>query len=149
MALETKTKTINGHQWQVTQWPGRHAMRMKVRLAKTLGPAVGAAASGASAGLDTDLADLDVAGIVSALVGRLDESDTLSLMQDMLHQSLVDNQDASSDAFFDQHFAGNFGELYKGLGFVLEVNFGSFFAAAADLMPTTRQVPSPDDSGTE
>lgn len=149
MALETKTKTINGHQWQVTQWPGRHAMRMKVRLAKTFGPALGAAASGAHSGMDTDLSELDVSGIVSALVERVDESGFLSLVQDMLHQTLVDNQDASSDAFFDQHFAGNFGELYRGLGFVLEVNFGSFLTAAAELMPTTRQAPSPDDSETE
>ncbi len=141
MAIETKEKVINGHKWEVSQWPAREALRMKIRLGKTIGPALGKALSAGD--LDSELSDMKLDGIIEALVDRLDETASVQMVLDMLSQTLVDGKHVGKDSVFDDHFTSNFGELYQGLAFVLEVNFGGFMQAAASI---TGRPQKPDES---
>lgn len=133
--IQTEKRLINGHEWQVTQWPGRHALRMQTRLAKIVGPAVAKAADGLDRTSGSVLeSELDVGGVVSALVDRLDEQVVDQLVADLLNSTRIDGKEAARPEVFDVVFAGNLGELYQGLAFVIEVNFGSLFTAARTII---------------
>ncbi len=124
MARATESKTINGNEWEVTAWDGMHGLKMQARIAKLIGPALGKANGG------SDLMDMDVTSIIGAVVERIDERETPQLIRDMLHGTFVEGKDATQDRFFNEHFAANFGELYQGLIFVAQVNFGNLFQMA-------------------
>ena len=142
--IQTEKRTINGAEWEVTQWPGRHALRMQTRLAKLLGPALARAADGlGDAQAEVLDANVDIAAAVDALVARLDENQVSQLVEDMLNSTQVNGKPASRPEVFDLHFAGNLGELYAGLAFVLEVNFGSLFTAARAIIGGRPSAPAP------
>lgn len=123
MARETQRKLINGHEWEVYPWDAMHGIRMQMRLAPVVQAALGSAKGG-------DLMDMDVAAVVSGLLGAVDDQRTPQLIRDMMHGVRVDGQDMSMDRPFNDMFAANYGELYQGLFFVLSVNFGDLFTMA-------------------
>jgi hypothetical protein len=124
MPREAKKKIINGHEWEVYPWDGMHGLRMQARLSKVIGPVVGQVV-----GSNQEIMDADVSAIANTLIDRID-NDTPQLIRDMLYGAFVDGKDISQDRVFNEHFAANFAELYKGLAFILEVNFGDFFELA-------------------
>jgi hypothetical protein len=122
MARKQDSKTINGHEWEVTAWDGMHGLKMQARIGKLIGPAV---AQGGG-----NMMNMDVASVIGAVVERIDDKETPQLIRDMLHGTFIDEKDASQDRVFNEHFSANFGELYQGLMFVAQVNFGSLFQMA-------------------
>ena len=127
MARDAQRKVINGHEWEVYPWDAMHGLRMQARLA----PIVKAAVSGV--GSDMDFMDMDVAKVAGSLMEAIDEDATPRLIRDMMHGVRVDGQDMSMDRPFNEHFAANYGELYQGLWFVLEVNLGDVFTMAGSI----------------
>lgn len=124
MPREAKKKSINGHEWEVYPWDGMHGLRMQARLSKVIGPVIGQVV-----GSGKDIMDADVEAIANTLIDRID-NDTPQLIRDMLYGAFVGGKDISQDRVFNEHFAANFAELYKGLVFILEVNFGDFLSLA-------------------
>jgi len=125
MAREAQKKIINGHEWEVYPWDAMHGLRMQMRLAPVVQAALGSAKG--------DLMDMDVAEVVSGLLGAVDDQRTPQLIRDMMHGVRVDGQDMSMDRPFNDAFAANYGELYQGLFFVLQVNFGDLFTMAGSI----------------
>lgn len=125
MPRETERTAINGHDWEVTPWDGMHGVRLQARIARLVGPALGAMGDAGS------FLESDVGAVVSALADRIDEKDTPQLIRDLLHGSFVDGKDVTIDRVFNEHFAANYAELYQGLAFILRVNFGDLFQLAA------------------
>jgi len=129
MSREPSKRMINSHEWETSPWDGMHGLRMQARLAKLIGPAIGQAG-----GADQQaLMEMDVGAVVGALVERVDDKETPQLIRDMLHGTSVDGQDITMDAVFNQHFAGNYAELYEGLAHIVRVNFGDLFTMAASI----------------
>ena len=129
MARDPHKRVINGHEWEIYPWDGMHGLRMQARLAKLIGPAIGQAG-----GADKQsLMEMDVGAVIGALVERVDAQETPQLIRDMLHGTSVDGQDVSMDKFFNEHFAGNYAELYEGLAHIVRVNFGDLFTMAASI----------------
>ena len=126
MAREAQTKVINGHEWQVYPWDAMHGIRMQARLAPVVQAALGSAKG-------ADLMNMDVAEVVSGLLGAIDDERTPKLIRDMMHGVRVDGQDMSMDRPFNDMFAANYGELYQGLFYVLQVNFGDLFTMAGSI----------------
>lgn len=126
--IETKEKLIDGINYTVTQFAARRALRLKTRLLKLLAPSAFSAAGSFKGGnlLDVDLSSTVITQAIQALVDRMDADDCVNLILELLSSTRREGKEIT-EAHFDMVYAGNFGELFKALFFVLEVNFGSFF----------------------
>lgn len=136
MARTPESKIINGHRWEVTPWPGMYGLKMQAKLAPLVSgvvapmvSAMGTAKQGADP-LDA-LMNMDVDSVVSTLLSHIDENQTPQLIESMLYGSFVEGRDITSANVFNEHFQANYGELYKGLAFVVQVNMGDLFSMAA------------------
>lgn len=132
MGREEEVKTINGHEWRVTPFPGMEGVRTKVRLGKVLGPAFKAIDG-------DDIMDVNVGLLVASLFESVDEEKTPLLIKDLLRGTFVDGKDAYKT--FDLLFQGNYTELYEGLAFVLSVNYGDFLELAGRFMNQAKSAP--------
>ena len=124
MARESKIKEINGNSWEVHPWPAIHGLKMQVKLAKTIGPALGAMSKADS------VMDMEVSEVFTALAARLEIEESTQLIKDLIHGAFVNGRDLTQTAVFNDHFTANYGELYQGLAFIIQVNFGNFIELA-------------------
>jgi|AntRauTorcE11897_2_1112592.scaffolds.fasta_scaffold15001_3 hypothetical protein len=136
MARTPESKIINGHKWEVTPWPGMYGLKMQAKLAPLVSGAVAPvinAIGGAKKGSDPvdALMAMDVDSVVAKLLSHIDETQTPALIEAMLYGSFVDGKDITSANTFNEHFQANYGELYRGLAFVVAVNMGDLFSMAA------------------
>lgn len=134
--IESKEKSIQddkgkSHKYQVTQFAAMRGLRMATRLVQLVGPGVGEAMDLARSGGLAKLmdADIDLSAVVKELVGQLDEDKVLNLVTDLLSSTHRDGQDMSQETVFNDAYAANYGELFRALVFVLEVNYGNFLGA--------------------
>jgi hypothetical protein len=109
--LETRSKSIDGFEYRVTQLGAKQGRVVFTRLAKVLGQA---------------MADKD--NPIAALASSLDPGDVDYLCDTFAPVTTVNIQgkEPRLSDIFDMHFAGKYGPLLKWLGFCMEVNFGSF-----------------------
>ena len=145
MGLTPQTQTIDGHKWTVCPFPARRAIQLKVRLAKALGPAIaelipalGALGKGdptpddsAPEAKDKEEVNIDAAlsafpKAMDALAQNLGEEQFTQTILDLMQLSSRDDT-AISETYFDAEFAGNYGEMYRALWFILKVNYSDFF----------------------
>lgn len=131
MALKTEERDINGHKYSVTQFVATEGLRIKIALGKYIGPSLPHFVKG---GTNTNVldAELDRKGALVAiekLIEHLDEVDTVNLILRMLKSGGVrrDGVEVGNETIFNTEFAGNYIELYKALGFIVEVNYGKDF----------------------
>lgn len=136
MARDAQTKIINGHEWSVTPWDGMFGIKMQARIAPLLrgviGPLANAASAAKSGGDAAEaLLGMDAEAMADALFSQIDDQRTPALIKDMMYGAVVDGRDMGTDRNFNEHFSANYSELYQGLWFVLQVNFGDLFSMAA------------------
>lgn len=127
---QTKERTIDDLKVTVTEWPARKAFKMKVRLLKIFGPVLAEIISGmkSKAGASVLDSDFDLSKFGSAiekLTATMSEDDLLKMVFELTSSTRINNQEITEDTF-DMVFAGKMHTIYKILGMVLEVNFGSF-----------------------
>jgi len=137
MALESRTKHIDGEEYRVSQLPARQGFKLLKRLAHIILPALG---DGANAVLrtgkipksmaDLDLAALDFKQIAALMLDRADEDLILECVDWMAEQTLVDGKHLAK--LFDVHFAGRMQSMLKWLAFAVEVNNPDLFAVLAE-----------------
>ena len=128
MARTPVVKIINGHEWEVTPWPVATAKDASAACSDAQGNHWSTGRSGYCRRRYHGCQHCD-AGRRHRRSDRHDK--TPKLIKDMLFGTAVDNKDITIDKHFDNHFTANFAELYKGLAFVLEVNFSDFFELVA------------------
>lgn len=121
--VESKSKTIDGISYTVTQFPARRAFAIQARLIKTIGPALGAAVGKGLKG------EVDVAGALQKLADNVDPDALVALALELLQSTRANGKELGSDAAFDAAFSGKLLHLYKVLAYVVEVNFADFFGA--------------------
>jgi hypothetical protein len=119
--IESKEKTINGVTYMVTQFPARRALKIQAKLIKLLAPLFFAKDDL----LDKEVNDPKVMRAASGLLDRLDEDYVVNLVMELLVSTRREGKEIT-DGVFDTVYAGNFGELFDALVFVMEVNFKSF-----------------------
>lgn len=128
---ETQTKSINGHKWEVTPYPGMYGLKIQSRIIPFLkgisGIVNGVLKSKSNNVLETDI---DIGSLVESIISNIDEEKTPTLIKDILFGARVDGRDVYSDKAFNEIFSANYAELYQGLYFVLQVNFGEVFQMA-------------------
>lgn len=120
MAIEVREKAIGSSNYMVTQMTARRALRVKAKLFKLLGPALGKMLSAKE-----EFGD-HLAKVAKLIIENLDERDFENLILEMM-QGVRTNGIEITPEIFDMEFAGNLGSLYQLLWFILEVNYQSFF----------------------
>ena len=133
MALEEKTRDIDGLNIRVHQFPALQAFRLQAEIIRTVAPAFGMAASGVSTEqlMDQEIDFEKIANAIASLADRLSVQQFESLVARLLEWTYVDNKKVAdagriNQAEFDV-FSGRMMALYKTLAFVLEVNYPDFF----------------------
>ena len=119
-----RQKDINGKTYAITLLPASQGLAVGNRLIKSLGPAIGVLLD--SSQIEEVLFPEDQSmftDISIALVRQLDELDVESTIKLLLNGATCNSQPIN----FDQHFAGNYGEMVAVTEFALKENFGDFF----------------------
>ena len=124
--IETKTKQINGHAYQVTQFKARKAIHMKVKIAKYFGGPISALIANGKSMMDKDISDPEVIGVIARFASSLEPDVFVDMALELLGSTFRDNKMITEDEF-DSVYANNFSELYQALYFVLIVNYKDFF----------------------
>jgi len=119
---EPKTKLINGNEWVVQPWHGMLGLKIQARLGKILTPTLMVGNSDIKSIMQKDFSAL---ALTIAEIFDEDEMPKFVVNQ-LLHGTKINGKDISSEANFNDHFAGNFAEMYQGLIFIFQVNFEDF-----------------------
>lgn len=134
--LKTEERTIGGSAYKVTQLGASAGMQLMVRLTKVLGPVLGELTRGMGEG-ETDLMSVRgdaLAGALQQLGEKLNYEDLDYVCETLGAFTEVSNGDGKwlrlKRDIREVHFAGNYGDLFRWLGFALEVNYASFFGGS-------------------
>lgn len=130
--IKTEKRTINGREWQCTQWSGTKNLTMFHRVATLLAPAI---AHGVVPGANLLGANVNIAGAVDVLIAGLGTSvSTTTLVQELLSNVHIDGRHITP-AEFDVAFTGPaLFDLLPGILFVVETNFGDFSKLVGGIM---------------
>ncbi len=124
MGLETKTKTIDDFEFEVTQVKAKEGRRVFVRLAKIAGPGLGV------------LADDDIGKALDEVLKKIDDQ-TFDYLCDLFgkysHVTVDGVKKQLTPGFQDTFFAAKYGLLFKWIAFCLEVNFRDFYEMLKNL----------------
>jgi hypothetical protein len=129
---ETKETEIDKFKVKVTQWPARKAFKQKLKLIKIFGPSLAEIFSGyksrkSDSQEESSEIDMSKVGLaIRMLFEKLNEDEMLSLILELFSSTRINDRELT-ESEFDMIFAGKIFSVYKIIGFVLEVNFGSFF----------------------
>lgn len=140
---ETEKRSIDGHEYTVTQMGFADQRRVLALLTKKLGPGLAVGLGGLLSALGrekgTSVLDLDFEelsqGIVR-LIQDLDEADLLVLEEAFGKTSTVRKSDGKTPFLTSDnigHFRGRMLAYFKWLAFCVEVNYADFFDAARSL----------------
>lgn len=131
MSIETREKTINGRNITVTQFPGRKSLQYKIQIVKLIGGAFAHLLSGTKS--VKDFTTMDVSILVPAiekLAAQLNPNEFVDFVLTLFSMTRIDGKEINA-TIFDMEFGGDLALMYRVLAFVLEVNYGSFFAPGA------------------
>lgn len=126
MAFKSQTKKIGTTTYTVTPLGAQAGRSILMLLMGKMGPAITEGQKNGGG-----------AAFVGALVSAMDEPTVERLCNEFAPRTEVklgDGKAPNLDAIFENHFAGNYGELLGWLQFCLEVNYSSFFVEAQRLV---------------
>lgn len=128
---ETLTKAIGKYTYKVTQLGAKKGRQASFRLLKMLGPV--AKAFTKTEGLDVETLTVNA---IAQMAAEADSNDfeflcdalaeTSSVLMPMVMNGESKTLDQALGPIFDDHFAGNYGEMVLWLAFAIQVNFTSF-----------------------
>lgn len=126
--IKSKTRSrethINGKTYTIQLLSTSLGIKVKERIIRAFGPMLGVSFDYIQKGEDIFPEDFNLFTDLSiALVRNLTELDVVTTIQLLLADSYCDGHKID----FEDHFAGNYSELYLLVEFALKENFGSFF----------------------
>lgn len=132
MGIETKTRTIDDMRVDVSPFPARKAIKLKVRIIKKIAPVIGELAENYDVDKSLEgqeLSSVNLAGACQRLSESLEPDDFLDLLCQVLQGAVINGVPFSVDTMDVQFTGDKLFSLYKIAGFVLEVNYSSFFGS--------------------
>jgi hypothetical protein len=135
MAIQTHDKRIDDHQVAVTQFDGRYAFKLKMRLLKLIAPIASGTIGGINGGKLTDLKEVmnstfdfsKIGSSIETLFNSLSEDQAYNLVIDILKTTRVNGKEVYREDCFNDIFSANLSLMYKVILFVLEVNYKDLF----------------------
>lgn len=140
--MQTKNRIIGNHKYEVRQLGTSEAEELLVRLVRVLGPVLGALLEDVGGGIKSpkgikSLLDMDVTTVSKALheLGmRLTVEDLRHLRTVFGNASVCHQPDGKALPmkleYQELHWCGRISDMFKWLGFCLEVNYSDFFGGA-------------------
>jgi len=123
MSCETYTELIDGHEFNVTQWPVEKAITMKFKLIETFGAGVVAVISEQNNG-EIDISKLS--GAMSSVFAASSPEKITALLKECVILNVSTNGTKITEIAFNELFSGNdMGTFYKVVVFVIKANFGN------------------------
>lgn len=137
------------HAYTVFRFGAREGFALQPRIAKAIGDAGGALIDGlkgiGGSALDADVAKVDGASIgraVTLLAERVASDGDLAM--DLLKYAIRDGKQVPE--VYDEVYAGNYGELYRALFWIVEVNYGAAWRRPFALLLATLKARSIPES---
>jgi len=135
MARKSETsEPIGGYRYKVRQLGTNDGLEVLTQIAKLVLPGAGAVAGGGSIQelLNANVGGDQFAEVASRLASSLDSKTVKQIIAKLAESTDVfgpgfGDSGAPLDIHFDDHFAGEYGNLIKWAQFALKVNFGSFW----------------------
>lgn len=124
----TRKVEVDGVTYTLQKFTARKGLGMLTRLFKLIGEPMSAFA----AAMDKDIGEV-IPQAVKALVERMDETATITLIEDILKGVTIGG--GSQQPTLDTHFQGELGHLFKLLMKALEFQYGDFLSALAAVNP--------------
>ena len=124
--IETKKKIIDGSEFMVRQYGARLGGRIKIRIAKLVGPALATMMDAKKDQQSTNVQPEILEKALTTFMEGLSAEDYDSLIMQMIPGYVWKDEKEITEKTFDSEFAGNYSTLYKLLWFILEVNYGDF-----------------------
>lgn len=149
--IQTKTTTINGREWSVTQWSGTKNLDVIHALSGILGPTL---SKGIPGGANLLNGEFDLGKAIDGLLAGIGTKENFkALMFQLLSNTQVGGMKVGTPEAFDAAFSGpEVFDLVPGLKFVLEVNFGDFMRAVGGIIDrfaaTKEEIPVSQEEST-
>lgn len=124
----TKRVEIDGVIYGLQKFTARKSLNILTRLFKLIGEPVSTFAGA----MEKDFS-LVLPVAVKALADRLDESETVSLIEELLKGVTIGG--GSQQPTLDSHFQGQIGHLFKLMAEALKFQYGDFFDVLGSLSP--------------
>jgi len=128
MSIETKKKTIDDLDFEVTQFPARRALMFQRRVIRVIGPLLATGVGSfkdMKAGLLNASIDGDALGRgVQRALDTLSDTEYIDLILDSFSMTKVNGTLIDRPEAFDNAFNGKTSAIFKGFAFVWEANFG-------------------------
>lgn len=125
-------KKIGKDTFRVSKMGAREAQRLLIRIGKMLGPGLEAFTQ-AIATVDRERSAMHA---ISGILSKADPEEVDALLVDLCQQASINVHGAAAGQYdqvvFDHHLDHDLLMAWQVAGFVLEVNFRDFFAAAAE-----------------
>jgi hypothetical protein len=127
MALEQKTKEINGVKYLVTTMDGLRALKTQTKIIKILGPSLFEMIASGAVGKD-GLDPKKISKLLSAIVPLLssfDDEAVNDLVLSLFDKGIFteDKEGNPTKLDFEVHFTGRIKDVWSVAAFILEVNF--------------------------
>lgn len=128
MALGVEERQIGEHVYRVTQLTALKGRALFARLIQFLGPAV---AGAVSSGNLSSILNMDVGALVGMLADKFTDNELAYFCTQLGSCSEIVVEDRAqklTNDIIDIHFGGKLLEMFKWMGFALEVQFSDFLS---------------------
>lgn len=127
--MVTQERHIAGHAYSVSQLPSMAAYRLLIRLGHVTAPALGLVSGKGMTLADLDLSEL--ANVLPRMLAALTEDELERVTRLLLESCVVDGTPLMPK--FNTHFQGRVWVIPMVVWFALQVNYGNFRDALAEL----------------
>jgi hypothetical protein len=135
MGIQAHDKRIDDFAINVTQFDGRYAFKLKMRLLKLIAPIASGTIGGIGGGNLANLKDVmnasfdfsKIGSSIETLFTSLSEDQAYDLIIAILRTTRINGKEVSKEDAFNDIFSGNLSLMYKVILFVLEVNYKDLF----------------------
>lgn len=128
MSSETFNTEINGNKYAYTQLPARESLKLKFTLAGIAGGSIVGASSAIG---KSDAVQLEAFGqSISKIFEKNDPDKIIALIERIFEPAFINGERVN----IDNHYKGEFSEMYQALFWVLKMEYESFFTGVQSLM---------------
>ena len=118
MALDQKSVTIGSKEYVIQQLPSSFGLQVVAHLGH-IAAGMGRGVGEVPAGLGYDQTPINVGGVISGLLDRLDEEATPAFVKRLVLESVVPKMSPDD---YESRFAGNYDELWELVEKIIEYN---------------------------
>ena len=130
MSCQTKTTSINGHEYAYTQLPATSSLKLKYKLGKIIGSSFGDLIGAIGKGEKEQVKAFSDS--IENLLMKNDTDEIVGIIISTMKPVFRDNERIGEG--FDLAYTNNFGEMYSAFAWVLSCEYGDFIKGLGKLV---------------